>query len=108
MDLHGSDDPTEARVQDCHAFADTSRRGTGSAIDLYRDAIEKVRAAELQRLHNRLPALDERSKLEVHQLADRLVAIMVEPPLDSLSRRIRRCFTEFTTNRLQRLFRLND
>lgn len=108
MDLHGSDDPTEARVQDCHAFADTSRRGTGSVIDLYRDAIEKVRAAELQRLHNRLPALDERSKLEVHQLADRLVAIMVEPPLDSLRDESDAASRSLLLNALQRLFRLND
>jgi glutamyl-tRNA reductase len=77
-------------------------------IELYRDAIEKVRAAELKRLHNRLPKLDERSALEVHQLADRIVAIMVEPPLDSLREESDTVSRNTLLNALRRLFQLND
>ena len=53
-------------------------------IARFREGLEKSQAAELERLFARLPELDERSRQEIEQFADRLVGKMLHPPLESL------------------------
>ena len=43
-----------------------------------------MQASELDRLYARLPELDDRSRQEIRQFADRLLAKMLHPPLESL------------------------
>jgi glutamyl-tRNA reductase len=72
----------------------------------FRAALLEIEAAELKRLYDRLPTLDERSKNEIEQFADRVVAGVLDPPLSVL----RRYDEDDSTNRLikslQRLFQL--
>lgn len=107
MDLRGTDESTEVYAQDWPTGADASGQSSGRVISLYRRAIEEVRAAELERLHNRLPTLDGQSKQEIHLFADRLVANMVDPPLDSLRQETHEASRNALLGALVRLFRLN-
>jgi len=107
VDLHGIDDPTEACEQMWHTCADTRHQATGRVIALFREALEKVQAAELERLHDRLPKLNERSRLEIRQFADRLVAKMLDPPLESLRDESHHGSPHALLEALQRLFQLH-
>ena len=42
-----------------------------------------MQIAELTRLYSRLPELDDRSRREIQMFADRLLAKMLHPPLES-------------------------
>ena len=106
MNLHGIDDPTEACEQNWQACADTRHPATGRVIAHFREALEKVQAAELERLHDRLPKLNERSRLEIRQFADRLVAKMLDPPLESLRDESRNGSPQALLEALQRLYQL--
>ena len=108
MSLHGIDDPTEACEQNWQACADPRHQGTGMVIARFREALEKVQAAELERLHDRLPKLNEDSRLEIRQFADRLVAKMLDPPLESLRDESHHGSPHALLDALQRLFRLYD
>ncbi len=107
MDLCRIDDPTEVCEQIWQTSADGRQQATGMVIARFRAALEEVQAAELERLHNRLPKLNERSRLEIHQFADRLVAKMLHPPLESLRIESRNGSPHALLEALQRLFRLN-
>ena len=67
-----------------------------------------MQAAELTRLYGRLPELDERSRQEIQQFADRLVAKMLHPPLESLRDESRNGSIHNLLEALQRLFQLGD
>ena len=67
-----------------------------------------MQAAELTRLYGRLPDLDERSRREIQQFADRLVAKMLHPPLESLRDESRNGSIHNLLEALQRLFQLGD
>src|SRR3972149_7358347 len=69
VNLHGTDDPTEAGEQTWQACADTRHHATGRGIALFRESLEKVQAVELERLPHRPPKLNERSRLEIRQFA---------------------------------------
>ncbi len=108
MDLQGIEDSTEACEQIWHTCADTRHQATGRVIALFREALEKVQAAELDRLHDRLPKLNERSRLEIRQFADRLVAKILDPPLESLRDESHNGSPQALLEALQRLFQLRD
>lgn len=108
MSLQGIDEPTEACEQNWQGCGDTRHYTTGSVIALYRESLEKVQAAELERLHDRLPKLNERSRLEIRQFADRLVAMMLDPPLESLRDDSLKGSPHALLEALQRLFQLDE
>lgn len=108
VNLHGIDDSTEACEQIWQTCADTRDPATGRVIALFREALEKVQVAELERLHDRLPKLNERSRLEIRQFADRLVAKMLDPPLESLRDESHHGSPQALLEALQRLFQLCD
>ena len=89
-------------------IADTRHRATGPVIARFREGLESVQAAELERLYDRLPQLDERARQEIHQFADRLVAKMLHPPLESLRDETRNGTHHGLLEALQRLFQLKD
>jgi glutamyl-tRNA reductase len=83
-------------------------RATGPIIARFREGLEQSQAAELKRLFDRLPELDERSRREIEQFADRLVGKMLHPPLESLRDESQSGSPHGLLEALQRLFQLKD
>ena len=125
--LYGIDDLTEACEQNRRAasgslpaaeqiidqevlafVADTHHRASGPVIARFREGLENVQIAELTRLYSRLPELDDRSRHEIQMFADRLLAKMLHPPLESLRDESRNGTAHGLLEALQRLFRLED
>jgi len=88
--------------------ADTRHRASGPVIARFREGLETAQAAELTRLYAKLPELDDRSRQEIQQFADRLVAKMLHPPLESLRNESRNGSSHGLLEALQRLFQLKD
>jgi glutamyl-tRNA reductase len=88
--------------------ADTRHRASGPVIARFREGLQSVQAAELERLYNRLPELDDRSRQEIRQFADRLVAKMIHPPMESLRDETHNVTHHGLLEALQRLFQLKD
>jgi glutamyl-tRNA reductase len=125
--LYGIDDLTEAcdrnraaraielplaeRIVDeeTRAFvADARHRASGPVIARFRAGLKSAQTKELERLYERLPNLDERSRQEIQQFADRLVGKMLHPPLESLRDESRNGSPHSLLEALQRLFQLKD
>src|SRR6476620_5225658 len=95
--------------EEVRAFvADTRHRASVPVIAQLRESLETVQAAELDRLYGRLPGLDDRSRQEVRQFADRLLAKRLHPPLESLRDESRKGSPHGLLDALKRLFQLND
>lgn len=88
--------------------AEVRHRATGPVIARFREGLEKSQSAELERLFVRLPDLDERSRREIEQFADRLVGKMLHPPLASLRDESQNGPPHGLLEALQRLFQLKD
>jgi glutamyl-tRNA reductase len=88
--------------------ADTRHRASGPVIARLREGLQNAQAAELDRLYDRLPELDDRSRQEIRQFADRLLAKMLHPPLESLRDETRNGTHHGLLEALQRLFQLKD
>ena len=86
----------------------TRHRAAAPVIARFRQGLETVQLAELERLYDRLPDLDERSREEIRQFADRLVAKMLHPPLESLRDESHNGTHHGLLEALQRLFQLRD
>ena len=86
----------------------TRHRAAAPVIARFREGLQSVQLAELERLYTRLPDLDERSRDEIRQFADRLVAKMLHPPLESLRDESRNGTHHGLLEALQRLFQLKD
>jgi glutamyl-tRNA reductase len=125
--LYGIDDLNEACARNRKARADAlpaadeiieeetrafvfeiRHRASGPVIARFREGLENVQLAELERLYDRLPELDDRSRQEIHQFADRLVAKMLHPPLESLRDESRNGSHPSLLEALQRLFQLKE
>jgi len=95
--------------EETHAFvAETRHRATGPVIARLRAGLENIQLVELERLFERLPDLDEYSRKEIRQFADRLVAKMLHPPLESLRDECRNGTPHGLLEALQRLFQLKE
>ena len=88
--------------------AEVRHRATGPVIARFRAGLEKTQSVELERLFSRLPQLDERSRREIEQFADRLVGKMLHPPLASLRDESKNGPPHGLLEALQRLFQLKD
>jgi glutamyl-tRNA reductase len=125
--LYGIDDLTEACARNRQARADalpsaeiiiedevrsfvaeTRHRASVPVIARFRRSLESVQTAELDRLYGRLPELDDRSRQEIRQFADRLLAKMLHPPLESLRDESRNGSPHGLVEALQRLFQLKE
>lgn len=110
-DARAKELPLAERIVDeqTRAFVAESRhRSTGPVIARFREGLKTAQAAELERLYQRLPNLDERSRQEIQQFADRLVGKMLHPPLESLRDESRNGSHQGLLEALQRLFQLKD
>jgi glutamyl-tRNA reductase len=88
--------------------AETRHRASVPVIARFRESLEGVQLAELDRLYARLPGLDERARQEIRQFADRLLAKMIHPPMESLRDESRNGSPHGLIEALQRLFQLKD
>ena len=88
--------------------AETRHRASAPVITRFRESLEGVQVAELDRLYAKLPELDDRSRREIRQFADRLLAKMLHPPLESLRDESRNGSPHGLIEALQRLFQLNS
>jgi glutamyl-tRNA reductase len=87
-------------------MAAAHRRVAGPVISGLRRNMDLPKQAELQRLFNKLPDLDERSRAEITQFADRLVNKLLHPPLESLRDAAQEGPPHGLLDALRRLFRL--
>jgi glutamyl-tRNA reductase len=89
-------------------LAELCHRVTGPVIARLRAGLEDAQAAELQRLFQRLPNLDEQSRREISHFADRLLGKILHPPLESLRDESRNGPPHGLLKALERLFQLKD
>jgi glutamyl-tRNA reductase len=103
--------PAAERIieEETQAFVCGARhRAAGPVIARFKAGLENVQSAELDRLFSRLPDMDDRSRSEIRQFADRLVAKMLHPPLESLRDESRNGTPHGLLEALQKLFQLKD
>lgn len=89
-------------------MAAAHRRAAGPVISGLRRNLEEPKVAELERLFNKLPQLDEQARAEITQFADRLVNKLLHPPLESLRDAAHEGPPHGLLDALRRLFRLED
>jgi len=89
-------------------MADLCHRATTPVIQQLRQDWQKPKEAELRRLLNKLPELDDRARQEICQSFDRLVNKLLHPPLESLRNESRHGIPHTLLDALARLFQLKD
>ncbi|MCC6494176.1 MAG: glutamyl-tRNA reductase [Pirellulales bacterium] len=89
-------------------MAAAHRRLAGPVITGLRRNLEQPKQAELERLFNKLPQLDEHARSEIEQFADRLVNKLLHPPMESLRDASQEGPPHGLLEALRRLFRLED
>lgn len=89
-------------------FADAHHRATAPVICGLRQGFSQPKEAELQRLFNKLPDLDEQTRDEISQFADRLVNKILHAPMQSLREASVNGTPHGLLNALRRLFQLQD
>ena len=99
---------TIVREETQRFVAESRHRATGPVIARFRQGLEKSQSSELERLFARLPQLDDHSRREIEQFADRLVGKMLHPPLASLRDESKNGPPHGLLEALQRLFQLKD
>ena len=89
-------------------FVDARHRISAPVIAQLRQGLEEPKAAELERLFNKLPELDQRSRKEVEQFADRLMNKMLHAPMESLRAESAKGSPHGLLHALSRLFQLKE
>jgi glutamyl-tRNA reductase len=87
---------------------DLDHQATGPTIQRLRESAEIIRDAEIQRLMNKLPEIDDHSRQEIEQSFRRLVNKILHPPLESLKQETSNTEKAQMLETLKRLFRLRD
>ncbi len=96
-------------VQESQRFAsEQNRRMTAPVITELRAELERPKSAELERLFQKLPDLDDQARQEIEQFADRLVNKMLHPPLESLRDASQNGTPHGLLDAIRRLFQLED
>jgi glutamyl-tRNA reductase len=89
-------------------MTDLHHRVTGPVIRRFKKGWEAPKEAELERLLNKLPELDERARAEVRRSFDRLVNKLMHAPLESLRKESRHGIPSALVEALSKLFHLKD
>ena len=89
-------------------FADARHRMSAPVIAQLRQGLEEPKQAELQRLFNKMPDLDDRQREEIQRFADRLVNKMLHPPMESLRDQSKQGSPHGLLDALSRLFQLKE
>jgi len=99
----------EIVADETHKFlAGLRHRVATPVIADFRRGLEVPKQAELERLFGKLPDLDDHTRREITQFADRLVNKMLNPPLQSLRDASEEGSPHGLIEALKRLFRLED
>ncbi len=85
-----------------------SRRATGPTIQRLKANADALRKAELDRLLEKLPELDERGRQEIEYAFHRLVNKLLHPPLESLRDEEPGASQQRLLDSLKRLFQIRD
>lgn len=88
--------------------AEALHRETAPVISGLCRGMHKPKQAELERLFHKLPQLDENTRAEIEQFADRLVNKMLHPPLESLRHASLNGTHHGLLDAVKRLFKLED
>jgi glutamyl-tRNA reductase len=88
--------------------SDAAHRATAPVISRLRRGMHAPKQAELERLFHKLPQLDDHSRAEIEQFADRLVNKMLHPLLESLRDASRNGTHTGLVKSLRRLFKIDD
>jgi glutamyl-tRNA reductase len=88
--------------------AEANLRATAPVITGLREGLHRPKEAELERLFKKLPDLDERSRDEVRQFADRLVNKLLHPPLESLRNASQNDTHHSLLDAIKRLFKIEE
>lgn len=91
-----------------HFMADAAHRATAPVITRLRNGLMVPKEAELERLFNKLPDLDDGTRDEIEKFADRLVNKMLHPPLESLRDASQNGQHTSLVDAVRRLFKLED
>lgn len=89
-------------------IADLHHRATAPTIRRLKARADEVKVDELQRLLNKLGAVDPRVREEVTKSFDRLVNKLLHPPLESLRDEAQQGAPSGLLEALKRLFKLSD
>lgn len=89
-------------------IADLRHRSSIPIIQQLKEKAEEIKLKELERLLNRLDALDEREKEEIKYAFDRLVNKILHPPLESLRGETDHAGSRTLVEAVRRLFQLRD
>ena len=96
-------------VEETERFiAETHLRSTAPVITGLRAGLHRPKEAELERLFKKLPELDDRTREEIRQFADRLVNKLLHPPLESLRDASQNGTHHGLMDALRRLFKIED
>ena len=91
-----------------HFVADAAHRATAPVISRLRSGLNAPKQAELERLFNKLPELDDSTRGEIEKFADRLVNKMLHPPLESLRDASQNGQHTSLVDAVRRLFKLDE
>lgn len=89
-------------------FIEARHQASAPVIARLRQGLEEPKHAELQRLFNKLPDLDDASRAEIEQFANRLMNKMLHPPMESLRDESKRGSPHGLLDALSRLFQLKE
>lgn len=89
-------------------FVEARHRLSAPIIARLREGLDGPKRAELERLFNKLPNLDDHAREEIERFADRLVNKMLHPPMESLRDESRAGSPHGLLQALSRLFQLKD
>jgi len=87
---------------------DVYHQETGPIIRQLREGWARHKQEELQRLLNKLPDLDERSRREIERSFDRLLGQLLHPPLESIRDESKKGRGRSLLDALSRLFQLKE
>ena len=88
--------------------ASLHQRAIGPVVKQLRQGWQRPKEQELQRLFDKLPGLDDRSRAEISQALDRLLNKLLHTPLESLRAEARHTVPGTRLDAMSKLFCLKD
>ena len=89
-------------------LAEARHRTTVPVVAELQDGFRRTKQEELTRLFRKVPDLDDRDRQEIERFADRLIAKLLHPPLESLRDVSRHGSPRQLVEALRRLFQLKE
>jgi glutamyl-tRNA reductase len=95
--------------EETHQFlAEARHRLTVPVVAELQDGFRRIKQKELVRLFRKVPDLDDRDRQEIEQFADRLIAKLLHPPMESLRKVSHQGSPGQLVEALRKLFQLKE